>query len=71
MIWMMVVQRRVRRRDRRNAAPELAAVEPWEEVVKAEGGLVYMKRHNPNDGLAEANGRAEEASKTQILGTGL
>jgi hypothetical protein len=71
MIWMMAVQRRVRRGAGLGIEPELPAVEPWEEVIKSENGLVYMKRHNPNDGLSDAEALAEDAAKTQILGIGL
>jgi hypothetical protein len=69
MIWMMVVQRRARRRFRETQ--DRPAPAPWEEVIKTEGGLVYGKGHHPNEQISEAEGRADDAAKTQILGIGL
>ncbi len=69
MFWLVVAQRRMRAKAR--AEHELPPAEPWEEVVKSEGGLVYVKRHHPNEEMADAEGRAHDAQITQILGVGL
>lgn len=69
MIWMMSAQRRVRSHQR--VEPELPHVEPWEETVRTDGRLVYLKRHDPNTELTDAEGRAADARAVQALGIGL
>ncbi len=69
MMWMLVARRRVQAVRRPEA--DLPPAEPWEETVKLEGGLAYVRRHHPNEELADADGRAEDARMTQVLGIGL
>jgi hypothetical protein len=69
MIWMMAVQRRLRNRTKPEIDPP--HVEPWEEAVKADNGLVYLKRHDPNEQLSEAEAMAEQAQTIRAFGIGL
>lgn len=69
MIWLVAAQRRMRGRE--SDEPQLPHGEPWEETVKIEGGLVCLKRFNPNTEMTDANGRVADAHAIQALGIGL
>jgi hypothetical protein len=69
MIWMLAAQRRVRNQPRPER--ELTVRAPWEEHVKGEGGLLYAKKFDPNEELADADARDDEAKQMRNIGIGL
>ena len=69
MIWMIQVQRRVRRRQYSDI--DVRHREPWDEIVKVRDGLIYARHFDPCNDLNDAAGRVEDARHIRVLGVGL